>query len=248
MSRDLPLPCRIVYRRTCNWKRTELTFVLSRQFVLLADMWAVGCIYAELLTLRPIFKGEEAKIDNKKNLPFQKDQMPKIIEVLGSIDSSFPFLLLSLRPVSDTRPSLVCLTSSPYPFPFSSAEDKWPALSQYPEAPHLSRMERFVPPSRLGTRPLSLPSLADGSPFSVPPFPCSHYPTLPSWYKSKSPASSYSALGYQLLQSLFEFDPEKRITAREALACPWFTEESPKPSLKSVELYFLPHLVRSSRS
>lgn len=51
-------------------------------------MWAVGCIYAELLALRPIFKGEEAKIDQKKNLPFQKDQMVKILEILGSIDSA----------------------------------------------------------------------------------------------------------------------------------------------------------------
>lgn len=83
-------------------------------------MWAVGCIYAELLALRPIFKGEEAKISaanaaasgaehalggNKmllgvglgaavgvgsmtlKNLPFQSDQMGKIVEVLGSPDS-----------------------------------------------------------------------------------------------------------------------------------------------------------------
>jgi cyclin-dependent kinase 8/11 len=48
-------------------------------------MWAVGCIYAELLALRPIFKGDEAKLDNKKTLPFQKDQMGKICEVLGTV-------------------------------------------------------------------------------------------------------------------------------------------------------------------
>lgn len=54
----------------------------------LADIWAVGCIYAELLSLRPIFKGEEAKIENKKQLPFQKDQMLRILEVLGTIDSA----------------------------------------------------------------------------------------------------------------------------------------------------------------
>jgi hypothetical protein len=27
------------------------------------DLWAIGCIFAELLSLRPIFKGEEAKMD-----------------------------------------------------------------------------------------------------------------------------------------------------------------------------------------
>lgn len=47
-------------------------------------MWAVGTIFAELLTLRPIFKGEEAKMDPKtKAIPFQKDQCIKIFDVLG---------------------------------------------------------------------------------------------------------------------------------------------------------------------
>jgi cyclin-dependent kinase 8/11 len=48
-------------------------------------MWAIGCIYAELLSLRPIFKGDEAKLDSKKTLPFQRDQMGKICEVLGPV-------------------------------------------------------------------------------------------------------------------------------------------------------------------
>lgn len=39
---------------------------------------------AELASLRPIFKGEEAKLDAKKNVPFQKDQLLKIFEVLGT--------------------------------------------------------------------------------------------------------------------------------------------------------------------
>ena len=33
---------------------------------------------------RPIFKVEEAKLDSKKNVPFQKDQLLKIIEILGT--------------------------------------------------------------------------------------------------------------------------------------------------------------------
>ncbi|CAG8455355.1 13898_t:CDS:2 [Ambispora leptoticha] len=38
----------------------------------------------ELLTLKPIFKGEEAKMDSKKNVPFQKNQLTRIFEVLGT--------------------------------------------------------------------------------------------------------------------------------------------------------------------
>lgn len=70
--------------------------------ILLADLWAVGCIYAELLALRPIFKGEEAKMEahhakaglqigaggilGVKGMPFQRDQMSKIVDVLGTPD------------------------------------------------------------------------------------------------------------------------------------------------------------------
>lgn len=39
---------------------------------------------AELVSLRPIFKGEEAKLDQKKNVPFQRDQLTKVFEVLGT--------------------------------------------------------------------------------------------------------------------------------------------------------------------
>lgn len=41
---------------------------------------------AELASLRPIFKGEEAKLDSKKSVPFQRDQLLKIFEVLGTPD------------------------------------------------------------------------------------------------------------------------------------------------------------------
>lgn len=38
--------------------------------------------------LKPLFKGEEAKMDNKKNIPFQRDQFKKIAEVLGTPTSN----------------------------------------------------------------------------------------------------------------------------------------------------------------
>lgn len=49
----------------------------------------MGCIYGELLGLRPMFKGEEAKIElgaKKGGVPFQRDQLTRVLEVLGSID------------------------------------------------------------------------------------------------------------------------------------------------------------------
>jgi cyclin-dependent kinase 8/11 len=64
------------------WYRSPELLLGSHHYTKAIDVWAVGCIYGELLMLKPMFKGEEAKMD-KKTLPFQKDQVSKIIDVLG---------------------------------------------------------------------------------------------------------------------------------------------------------------------
>jgi len=65
------------------WYRAPELLLGSRHYTPAIDLWAVGCIFAELLSLRPMFKGEEAKQDSKKAVPFQRSQMTKIAEVLG---------------------------------------------------------------------------------------------------------------------------------------------------------------------
>ena len=65
----------------------------SVEFTADVDMWALGCIFAELLALKPIFKGEEVKMENKKTVPFQRGQMQKIMEILGTPTRALhPFL------------------------------------------------------------------------------------------------------------------------------------------------------------
>ncbi|KAI9308810.1 kinase-like domain-containing protein [Cunninghamella echinulata] len=66
------------------WYRAPELLLGARHYTKAIDMWAVGCIFGELLALKPIFKGEEAKMDNKKNVPFQRSQLTKIFEILGS--------------------------------------------------------------------------------------------------------------------------------------------------------------------
>ncbi|CUM66853.1 uncharacterized protein PRCAT00004537001 [Priceomyces carsonii] len=68
------------------WYRAPELLLGGRHYSPAIDLWAVGCILAELLSLRPIFKGEEVKIDlnNKKSVPFQRNQFQKIVEVLGT--------------------------------------------------------------------------------------------------------------------------------------------------------------------
>ncbi|KAG0163199.1 cyclin-dependent protein kinase, partial [Apophysomyces sp. BC1034] len=66
------------------WYRAPELLFGSRHYTKAIDMWAVGCIFGELLALKPIFKGEEAKMDSKKNVPFQRSQLTKIFEILGT--------------------------------------------------------------------------------------------------------------------------------------------------------------------
>ncbi|KAK5170386.1 cyclin-dependent protein kinase [Saxophila tyrrhenica] len=75
------------------WYRAPELLLGSRHYTPAIDLWAVGCIFAEMLSLRPIFKGEEAKQDSKKAVPFQRNQMGKIGEILGlPTKSQWPLL------------------------------------------------------------------------------------------------------------------------------------------------------------
>lgn len=65
------------------WYRAPELLMGAKHYNKAVDCWAVGCVMAELASLRPIFKGEEAKLDSKKNVLFQRDQLIKIFEVLG---------------------------------------------------------------------------------------------------------------------------------------------------------------------
>lgn len=139
------------------WYRAPELIMGAKHYTAAIDIWAIGCIYAELLSLRPIFKGDEAKHDSKKTLPFQRDQMGKICEVLGPVKT-----------------------------------EHWPGIVHMPE------YKTYI---------------------ASTPYPT---PTpLPSWYGTRSNSSK----GYDLLCKLFEWDPAKRLTAREALAHPWFQED-----------------------
>ncbi|KAH9977601.1 kinase-like domain-containing protein [Lactifluus volemus] len=145
------------------WYRSPELLMGSKHYHKAVDCWAVGCVMAELASLRPIFKGEEAKLDSKKNVPFQKDQLLKVIEVLGKPD-----------------------------------EREWPGMRNTPEYYSVKRLDDS--PNRLDV-----------------------------WCKQRSlpPAA------VNFLSKLFTYDPDKRMTAREALSHGWF-QEDPLPTYKFV--------------
>ncbi|KAJ3744737.1 kinase-like protein [Lentinula detonsa] len=137
------------------WYRAPELLLGAKHYNNSIDCWAVACVLAELASRRPIFKGEEAKLDSKKNLPFQRDQLLKIFEVLGSPN-----------------------------------EKDWPSITHLPEYTSLKRLDPY--PNRLF-----------------------------DWCQS----CLRSQAGYDLLRQLFMYDPDQRLSAREALGHAWFKED-----------------------
>ncbi|PSR83452.1 hypothetical protein PHLCEN_2v5724 [Hermanssonia centrifuga] len=142
------------------WYRAPELLLGAKHYNKSVDMWAIGCVVAELASLRPIFKGEEAKLDSKKNVPFQKDQFLKIIDILGTPE-----------------------------------EREWPGVKDMPEYLNMKRLDR-------------------------------NDNKLYSWCSKTN-----FAHGHEFLKQTFAYDPDKRLTARDALRHKWF-QEDPKPTTK----------------
>eukprot|EP00743_Colponemidia_sp_Colp-15_P004668 GILK01005030.1.p1 GENE.GILK01005030.1~~GILK01005030.1.p1 ORF type:complete len:416 (-),score=27.49 GILK01005030.1:177-1370(-) len=60
------------------WYRAPELLLGSKHYTKAIDIWAVGCIFAELINLKALFPGTE-----QKDTQFQTDQLEKIFQVLG---------------------------------------------------------------------------------------------------------------------------------------------------------------------
>ncbi|TFK96724.1 kinase-like protein [Pterulicium gracile] len=147
------------------WYRAPELLLGAKHYNKKIDLWAVGCVMAELASLRPVFKGEEAKMDAKKQIPFQRDQMGKIVDVLGP---------------PTTR--------------------EWPGMVHMPEYNSMKSIDQ------------------------------SQQNRLKEWCHSRI----RSQQGYDLLRLLFIYDPDKRLSAEDAIKHGWFYED-PKPTWNSFQ-------------
>jgi len=64
------------------WYRAPELLLGSKHYTRAVDIWAIGCIFAELLTTKPLFPGKEK--DPKNPALFQDDQVDKIFKILGT--------------------------------------------------------------------------------------------------------------------------------------------------------------------
>lgn len=175
------------------WYRAPELLLGSRHYTPAIDMWALGCIFAELLSLRPIFKGEEAKMDSKKTVPFQRNQMQKIVDIMGM-----------------------------------PTKERWPLLAHMPEYQALQSLQ---PPMAVHHSHHSSHHHHHRGHYGGPPQPLGSQ--LEKWYtgtintstatSTPGPLASLGQEGYKLLSGLLEYDPEKRLTAAQALQHPFFS-------------------------
>ncbi|AEO57177.1 hypothetical protein MYCTH_2303023 [Thermothelomyces thermophilus ATCC 42464] len=193
------------------WYRAPELLLGSRHYTPAIDMWAVGCIFAELLSLRPIFKGEEAKMDSKKTVPFQRNQMQKIVDILG-LPTKERWPLLTSMPEYSQLPTL----QPPVPHGGGGGGG---GGHHHHHGHHHSHHYQTHQRQAAGAG-------------------VSH---LEKWYYNTinqqtggsgpgagtSPLASLGAEGYKLLAGLLEYDPEKRLTAAAALQHPFFSTGDP---------------------
>ena len=128
-------------------------------------------------------------MDSKKTVPFQRNQMGKIVDILGM-----------------------------------PKREEWPGLAHMPEFQQLQQM--------VVSRNSIPPNLYPGTHSGV----SRNQPTgLENWYHMQLKAAAYpqdntpGKLGLDLLNSLFRYDPDKRLTAAQALQHEYFrcTDEGP---------------------
>lgn len=175
------------------WYRAPELLMGAKHYNKAVDCWAVGCVMAELASLRPIFKGEEAKLDSKKNVPFQRDQLLRIFEVMGTPDGKVNRLLMPITPNV-------------------LSEKDWPGVANMPEYNNMKKLDPCVYICII---------------FFFHNQSYRYTNRLQEWCQSRI----RSHQGYDLLCRLFTYDPENRLTAREALQHKWFHED-PKPTWK----------------
>lgn len=73
------------------WYRAPELLLGARHYTKAIDIWAIGCIFAELLTYEPIFHCRQEDI--KTSTPYHKEQLERIFRVMGYPPGKSVFIL-----------------------------------------------------------------------------------------------------------------------------------------------------------
>lgn len=141
LARAFGIPVRAYTHEVVTlWYRAPEILMGQRQYACPVDMWSVGCIFAEMVTKRPLFPGDS-----------EIDELFRIFRVLGT-------------PTDQT----------------------WPKVTELPD----------------------------------------YKACFPKWARQDltQVVPGLDEQGYDLLEKMLVLDPSQRISAKQALAHPWFAE------------------------
>ena len=62
-------------------KRDTISSIIIILFIIKIDIWAIGCIFAELLTFEPIFHCRQEDVEASS--PYHREQLERIFLVMG---------------------------------------------------------------------------------------------------------------------------------------------------------------------
>lgn len=103
-----------------------------------SDIWAIGCIFAELLTSEPIFHCRQEDI--KTSNPFHHDQLDRIFSVMGfPAGATFVFLICTKSWDALYVQQTPCLTQTGGARMCVFTDKDWEDIRKMPEYPTLQK-------------------------------------------------------------------------------------------------------------
>lgn len=238
------------HRVVTIWYRAPELLLGARRYGPAIDVWAAGCILAEILLRRPLFPGDGSEEDQLAQIarllgtPREPLGVPAPAPVAAPANTASPptavprelsiarMVLAELAAVSTsggTAPSASQASPAPVAHARAAAAAAAAAVSA---ASAVDPAERAADPTWTGFS--ALPFTAD---FDFGP-PCEPQPWV-AIFAGAGALASPDAL--DLISRMLVYDPERRISAVEALAHPWF-KHAPLPA-RAAELP-LPRAVR----
>jgi serine/threonine protein kinase len=181
-------------------------------------MWSAGCILVEMILRQAIFAGEN-----------EEDQMAQIVRLFGNPIDSAPDPPLANAPMHSTHDKSIASCVKEFraaDLAADARDESLESLSKRMEAALASPLNNVWPGCN-----------------SLPGFTAFEAKAPQSW-RSIIPASMASSLAVDLLSQLLVYDPDRRLSAEQALAHPWF---SAVPLPLPAEHLVLPAKVKSSR-
>lgn len=204
-----------------RWYRAPEMLFCCHRYHRPADIWALGCILAELLGRRPLFPGRDAAhqvaLISHALTPPTLDQLRSMFseeEIRKETGGAEPYPPGLTHPTSHPNQHKIDPTPNNdhvNPDPYGTTPLR--AIS--------SSYSNSSSSSSSDTRPLNhASSLAERVHAFLQTLPPFAFPTCPADWASLFPTASPTAI--DLLTRLLKFDPGERLTVEAALAHPWF--------------------------